>query len=82
MTGLKTDFRNKMWKGRAGRLWRLGDHIAAVGYELRDANKPDDLVYPITRLTNLVNQLKHAKWEWVAEKIGLDKRDQGNWPHV
>lgn len=79
---MKTDYRMAMWKGRNGRLWRLADHFEAVAQELRNANKPHDLVYPTTRFTELTNQIRMMQWEWVAEKIGLDKRDMGQWPKL
>lgn len=70
------------WRGREGRLYRLGELIAQTGYSLQDAKKPYDLVFPITRLTDLTIKARDMQWEWVAEKIGLDKRDMGRWPHV
>lgn len=78
----KSDYRSALYKGRNGRLWRLADRIEATAQAVRYAGKPYDLVFPITTLLELNNQAREIQWEWIAEKVGLDKRDQGRWPHV
>lgn len=71
-----------MWRGRTGRLWRLADHLEVVSQAVRYADKPHDLVYPITRITDLTNQVRDIQWLWIAEKMGMDKRDMGRWPKL
>lgn len=79
---MKYKLNSALWRGRNGQLWRLAEHFEAVAQEIRYANKPHDLVYPVTRMTDLTNQVRDMQWRWVAEKMGLDKRDMGRWPKV
>lgn len=76
------DLRTALWRGRNGRLWRLSDRVVETSEAIRYANKPHDLVFPITRLTDLTNQAREMQWEWVAEKMGLQKHDKGRWPNL
>ena len=79
---MKYKLNRKLYRGRNGRLWRLSEHLEATASAVRYANKPHDLVFPITRLTDLTNQMRDVQAWWLAEKIGLDSRDFGNWPKV
>lgn len=79
---MKIATNQKLWRGRNGRLWKLADRLESAAVAVRYANKPYDLVFPITNLIELSIQLREMMWEWVAEQLGLDKRDQGNWPHL
>lgn len=79
---MKIDKRTRLWRGRSGRLWSLADRLESTAQAVRYANKPYDLVFPTTNLTDLITQIREVQWQWVAEKIGLDKRDMGRWPHV
>lgn len=79
---MKIDHRTTLWRGRNGRLWRLADRLEHTASSLRYAEKPHDLVFAITTLTELTNQLRDLMWQWLAERIGLDKRDFGRWPKL
>jgi hypothetical protein len=76
------DPKSKIWKGRMGRLWRLADRMYETSEAIRYAEKPYDLVFPITRMIALVNQAREMQWEWLAEKIGLNKQNYGRWPSL
>lgn len=79
---MKFDYRSSLWRGRNGRLWRIADRLEETAMAVRYADKPYDLVFPTTYLTDLTNQIKQMQWEWIAEKIGLDKNGQGQWPNL
>lgn len=79
---LKNDYRTKIWKGRDGRLYRLADRILETSEAIRYAEKPHDLVFPITRLTELTNQARDMQWEWLAEKMNIDRRDWNKYPPI
>jgi hypothetical protein len=66
---MKIDHRITLWRGRNGRLWRLADRLESTAQAVRYANKPYDLVFPITTLTDLTNQVRKMMWEWLAEKL-------------
>lgn len=76
------DKRTTLWRGRNGKLWTLSDRLVETAEVIRYANKPHDLVFPISRIIDLVNDAKHMQWEWVAEKLGLSKEDRGKFPRV
>lgn len=79
---MKLDHRTALWKGRNGRLWRLADRLQDTAEAVRYAQKPYDLVFPITRLIDLANQVRDMQWEWLAKNMGLDPKDRGHWPRV
>lgn len=79
---MKIDHRASLWRGRNGRLWRLADLIEATATGVRYANKPYDLVFPITRLTDLTNEVRLMMWEWLSEMLRHDKRDRARWPRL
>ena len=77
---MKIDKRNALWRGRRGRLWLIADNLEATAQAVRYAEKPSDLVFPTTRTIDLVNQVRKIQWEWVAERIGLNKKTWDKWP--
>lgn len=79
---MKSKQNRKLYSTRGGRLWRLAEHLEDTAQAVRYANKPYDLVFPITRLADLINQTRDLKYRWLAEKLGLDKRDFGRWPKL
>jgi hypothetical protein len=82
MKSHRIDYRSTLWRGRNGRLWRLADHFEAVAQDIRYAKKPYDLVYPVTRFTELTNQVRQMQWDWLAECIGLNRKNAGRWPNI
>ena len=79
---MKIDHRTHLWRGRNGHLWRLADRLEDTAQAIRYADKPHDLVFPITNLCQLVGQLREMQWEWLAEKLGLDKKARNRWPNL
>lgn len=79
---MKIDHRTTLWRGRSGRLWRLADLFVDIADAIRYAKKPHDLVYPITRLTDLTNQARDMMWEWLAKILNMDPKDKGRWPRL
>lgn len=79
---MKYSRNRKPYSTRSGRLWRIAEHLEDTAQAVRYANKPYDLVFPITRLTDLVNQTRDLKYWWLADKLGLDKRNFGRWPKL
>lgn len=71
-----------MWRGRDGRLWRIADHLESTAQAVRYADKPADLVFPRTRLCDLLNEIRFMENDWLAEVMGLDKRDRAKWPKL
>lgn len=79
---MKIDHRTSLWRGRKGRLWRLADRLEHAASAIRYAHKPHDLVFPITNLSDLTNQIREMMWEWLADMLGHDKRDRARWPKL
>lgn len=67
---------------RIGKLWKMAYFIEATGEEVRNAQKPYDLEFPRWRLINLSIKARVMLYEWLEEKMKLDKRDRGRWPHL
>lgn len=79
---MKFKLNSALWRGRNGRLWRLADRIEATAQAVRYANKPHDLVFPITTLTDLTTQVREMLWEWLEKILNGKIRDRGRWPHL
>lgn len=79
---MKIDRRALLWRGRKGRLWRLAERIEHTASTVRYAEKPSDLVFSITVMSELTHQIRELMWLWLAEILGLDKRAYGHWPNL
>lgn len=72
----------KLWRTRGGRLWKLADHLEATAQEVRYANKPADLLFPISRSIDLSVKIREQMYEWLEKEFGLDAKNRGRWPHL
>lgn len=79
---MKTPLNRRQWRGVAGRLYHLSDQFYAVSDEIRYANKPADLSYPISRLLVLVQKTQYEQKEWLEKLLKLNPEDRGLWPHL
>lgn len=71
-----------IWRTPAGRRWKLANFLAATAEEVRNANKPADLTFTISRTLDLVHQVREHQYEWLERQLKLDPRERGRWPHL
>lgn len=79
---MKNQLKPRAWRGYQGRLWRLADHFGRCAEEIRYANKPSDLFFPIYRILDLIRQTREQQYEWLEKLLKLNPIDRGRWPHL
>lgn len=79
---MKKQLNPRQWRGAAGRLWRIADHLSAVAEDIRYANKPADLTYPVYRYLDLVRKVREEQYEWLEKLLKLNPQERGRWPHL
>lgn len=78
----KTRLSLMQWRGVVQKLWLIADEINNISNLVRYADKPSDLVYPITKLLQITRRLDVFRDQWLLK--WLKSRGEGlkNWPKL
>lgn len=71
-----------IWRTFRGRRWKLADFLHATAEEVRNAEKPADLTFAISRTLDLTHQIREYQYEWLEKAMKLESKDRGRWPHL
>ena len=77
-----SDFYRGLYRGRRGQLLRIHERICEASEALCYAKKPFDLIYPVTELTELVNQIKQMQMKWIQADQKREFTDRGTYPRI
>jgi len=61
---------------------KIADFIYEMAGEIRYADKPADLTFPIIRLLSLCKHLIELRYFWIEKGLGLKTEDRGKYPHL
>lgn len=81
--GLPSNLKNSgIWRTAAGKRWKLADFMNATADEVRNAQKPSDLSFPISRTLDLIHKVREHQYEWLERTLKLNPEERGRWPHL
>lgn len=71
-----------IWKTPGGIRYQLATMISSTAEEIRNANKPSDLTFPISRLIELARKVREQQYLWLEKDLKLDPKARNRWPHL
>lgn len=71
-----------IWRTFGGKRWKLADFMSQTAEEIRNAAKPADLTFPLSRTLDLVHQVREHQYEWLEKTLKQSPQERGRWPHL
>lgn len=79
---MENQLESHQWEGIVRRNWALADRILACAQDIRYANKPADLHFPIHCLIDFAHKTREEQYEWLEKLMKLNPKDRGRWPKL
>lgn len=70
------------WRAVVRKLWLISDQLNHIATLIRYANKPSDLVFPITELLQLVRRLDVFRDQWLLKWLKMRGEGMKAWPKL